>query len=319
VREEWEGINLTGDPSPSMLVGWREPRRRLDALRVVLHKDVFGELADLCQPALDKVQSYEERPFETFAALDSDQYFWHEHASLPQLPSRGEAPTPDDNVADLVRLVKGVDALEDATRNDLANRKLSFYAICWRHRDSVVGFVSRTDPVATLKPGVRFFQYGNTMRTVGRPDFALKEGADLVVGIEGTAILTEFAFQTLFAGVAFENVQRDMASVRQALAGTIPLTPGADEALLAEVSRTRSMALHLRELPGRLEIIDLDIESLRKSLDAHDIDADLILDEDGCFSFERQNVPTFFDAIECRYFEDDLGGGHRRADRFSAR
>lgn len=319
VRGEWKEISLAGEPR--LLVGWRESRRRLDALRVKLHQDVFTELADLCRPAATKVQNYTERPFQNFAELDDEEYFWYPHALLPQRHSREDTPTADDDTADLVRLVKGVDGLPDATRDDLEDPNYSFYSICWPHRDSMIGFVSRMNPVATLKPGVRYFQYGDAMTTASRPDFALKEGADLVIGADGTAILSPYSFQTLLGdvGVSFDHVQKDMAIVRKALAGSISLTLEADGALLAEASRTRGMAKRLRLLPGRLDTISLDAASLREILTRHEVDPDLILDENDHFSFDQQHVAVFFDAIESRYFEDDLSSERRRADRYSTR
>jgi hypothetical protein len=318
-REEWKGISLTREPR--LLVGWREPHRRLDALRVKLHQDVFTQLAELCRPAVTKIQNYIERPYENFAELDDEEYFWYPHALLPQNHSHEDAPTDEDDTADLVRLVKGVDGLPDATRDDLDDANYSFYSICWPHRDSMIGFVSRMNPVATLKPGVRYFQYGDAMTTTGRPDFALKDGSDLVIGADGTAILSPYSFQTLLGdvGISFDHVQKDMTIVRKVLAGTIGLTPGADEAILAEASRTRGMAKRLRLLPGRLEAISLDAGSLREILTKHNVDPDLILDDNDHFSFDQQHVAVFFDTIECRYFEDDLSSERRRADRYSTR
>lgn len=327
VRDEWKGISLRGNPR--LLVGWREPRRRLDALRVRLHEDVFAELAALCRPAVDKLQNYRERPFENFAELDDDEYFWYEHAVLPARQSREGARTVEsadhglsveDDTADLVRLVKSVDGLPDADRDDLDD-PYSFYAICWPRRGSMIGFVSRMNPVATLRPGFRYFQYGDAMRTVSRPEFVLKEGADLVIGIEGTAILSPYSFETLLGdvGVVFDHVQKDVATVRKALAGTVSLSAGAERALLDEASRTRSNAKRLRLLPARLATIRLDAASVRKSLARHGVDAGLILDAGGHFLFDRQNVGLFLDVVEGRYFEDDLGGERRRADRFSTR
>jgi hypothetical protein len=313
-----------------MLVGWREPRHRLDALRVRLHEDVFSELAALCRPAVAKIQNYAERPFENFAELDDDEYFWYAHGVLPaRRPQAGDlevadadvATTVGDDTADLVRLVKLVDGLPDADRDDLDDPNFSFYAICWSHRDSMIGFVSRMNPVATLKPGLRYFQYGSVMTTARRPDFALREGADLVIGAEGTAIFSSFSFQTLLGdvGVMFDHVQKDVVAVMKALTGIVTLTPDAERALLDEASRTRSNAKRLRLLPARLAAISLDATSLRASLVGHGVDPDLVLDGNGHFSFDRQNVSVFLDAIECRYFEDDLGGERRRADRYSTR
>jgi hypothetical protein len=323
-REEWREISLDGPPR--MLVGWREPHRRLNAYRVELHEDVFSELAALCQPAVVRIQNYKERAFENFAALDDSEYFWYAHAALPshELRRAGldeDAPTVANDTADLVRLVKSVDGLQDAAREDLDEGGYSFYSICWPHRGSMIGFVSRKNPIACLNPGFRYFQFGNAMRTATRPDFALKEGADLIVGAEGTAILSPYSFTTLLGdvGVSFDHVSDDVAAVRAALAATVRLTPAAEEALLNEASRTRSNAKRLRLLPDRLSKINLDVTSLRRSLTVHGFDPDLLFDASDHFSFAQENVGIFFDVIEGRYFEDDLGGERRRADRYSTR
>lgn len=329
VREEWREISLDGPPR--MLIGWRESRR-LNAYQVKLHQDIYRDLAALCQPAIDKIQNFTERVFENFAELDDGEYFWYAHAALP---SRGLGPTIDhairgpgedspdieDDTADLVRLIKSVDGLQEASRDDLDEGGYSFYAICWPHRGSMIGFVSRVNPMASLKPGYRYFQYGNALREATRPDLSLREGADLVIGVEGTAILSPFSFEILLndVGVRFVRVNGDVAMVKEALANTIPMASDAEEALRIAASRTRSNAKRLRLLPDRLSKISLDAASVRRSLHAHGINPDWLFDPNGHFSFTAQNTGIFLDVIEGRYFEDDLGSERRRADRYSTR
>lgn len=323
VRDEWKEVGFLGDPR--MLVGWREPYRRLNALRVRLHQDVFSELANLCRPAVDRVQNYEERLFENFAALDDNQYFWYSHSDLPkhQLPKipQEDASSIEDDTADLVRLIHTVDALEEATRDDINDAGFSFYSICWPHRNSMMGFVSRTNPTSTLKPGHRYFQYGDTMKVAKHPDFALKEGADLVIGAEGTAILTPYSFEMLLGdvGLSFSHTQKDIASIKMTLAQKIKMTSVAEEALLAEASRTRSNAKRIRLLSDRLAAINLNAVTLRNYLIKHDEDPNLVLDENDDLAFDQKGVNIFLDAVESRFFEDELGGEKRRADRFSKR
>jgi hypothetical protein len=332
MRDEWREISLKGPPR--LLVGWRERNHRLNAYRVKLHQDVYSELAALCQPAVDQIQTYTERPFENFAALEVDQYFWYAHATLPSHELRArtseqEAPTVEDDTADLVRLVRSVDGRKDATRNNLDEGGYTFYAICWPHRASMIGFVSRINPVATLRPGYRYFQFGDALTTAARPDFALREGADLVIGAEGTAILSPFSFETLLGdvGVVFDQVPGDITAVKTELPDVIQLTPEAEKALLTEASRTRAYAKRLRLVPSRLKQVKEDAaslqrsltEHLRLSLTAHEIDPNLLFDAEGHFSFAEQNVGIFLDVIEGRYFEDDLGGERRRADAYSTR
>jgi hypothetical protein len=119
--------------------------------------------------------------------------------------------------------------------------------------------------------------------------------------------------------VPFDQVKSDAATAGKLLADSISLTSGATDALLAEASRTRANAKRLRFLLDRLKAITLEAGSLRSSLARHGIDPGLLLNENGQFSFGQESVPLFFDAVEGRYFEDDLSGERRLADLFSTR
>lgn len=325
MRTDFKNINF--DVNPRLLVGSRGPSRRLEALKVGLHEDVFGELAALCAPTVQQLSNYEERPYETFAELDDDEYFWYQHSDLPPHPplsdfeGDGEPPTTDNDTADLVRLIRTVDALNEISKTDIHNSRFSFYVICWEHKKSMIGFVSHVNPISTLRPGLRFFRFGETMRSLARPDFALTSGSDLVVGLDGTAILKPHAFSTLLGdvGVIFDHVIGDIHSVKLALKSSVKLSPLAEAALKSESLRTQKHAKRLRALPDRLGKINLTAASLRKSLKNHNIDPNLILNSKGEFSFIEENVSVFFDAIDSRYFEDDFSGEKRRADRFSSR
>lgn len=182
----WEELDFSQDPR--LLAGWRI-RRRLDAHRFRLDEAVFSDLRALCEPTVQYLATAEERDYEQFAALEGgEQFFSHDISDLPTHPPTHAPPvdqpgSPEDDTADLVRLVRTVDALHEITRADMDEGGYTFYAICWPNDDSMVGFVSKANPMTTLRPGLRFFQYGNALRTADRPDLALKEGTDILVGL----------------------------------------------------------------------------------------------------------------------------------------
>lgn len=323
VREEWAKIAFDSDPQ--LLIGWREKEKKLAALQVALHRDVFEDLAEICRPTIQKLQNFKERKYENFAALDEDEYFWYGYDGLAK-PAVGNTEQrgadTDDNISELVRLVRGVSGLDRAERDQLDGIQYSFYAICWIQNNSVIGFVSRKNPVSVLKPGYRYFQYGSVMTTTRRPDFALGEGSDLVLGVEGIAIFKEFAFDSLLADrdVAFDQVKTNVSKVVQTLTQSIPLTEDSREALYAEARRTRTSAKRLHLLSKRLQDISdiLSPEILKVKLNEHGVDPALLL-SDNKFSFKQSEVGLFFDMIEGRFYEDDLSAERRRADRFSTR
>ncbi len=322
----WDAIDISGDPR--LVAGWRAGSKRLDAHRFNLHEDVFPTLRELCTPALNFAKVARARAFEPFAGLEEgEEYFVQDISTLPsrppsKQPTAEEAGTADQDTADLVRLVRVVDALDEATRQDMENQRYSFYAICWPLNATMVGFVSKSSPIATLQAGVRYFRYGETLKTAERPDLALREGADLIVGADEIAILRPFAYTTLLGdvGVSFQAVPGDVTKIRDALSESIPLSDAACEALTARAQVLSSLARRLRLLPARLAALGtLDIKKVRASMKRHGVDPRELLDKDGNFTFEPERVDVFLDVIEGRYFEDDLGDEPRRADRYSRR
>jgi hypothetical protein len=324
--ERWPTIDFDGDPR--LIVGWRGARKRLDALRVRLDQNVFDELKQLCEPASDFLAVAREREYEQFAELEKhEEFFSYEISDLPKHPParRAEVPeakTPADDTADVVRLVRSVDSLDEIRRDEIGERNFSFYGICWPYLDSKVGFVSKSNPMASLHPGVRYFRYTNTLRRTEHPDLILTPGADIVVGFNHLAIIRSSAFTILLGdvGVAFERVPSDLMAVEKALANALPLGADAIAAIQDRAGRTLSYARRLATLPSRLaELPAINANLLRKSMRRHGVDPGLLLGRQGEFLFGPDEVGLFLDVLESRYFEDDLGTGLRRADRFSKR
>ena len=218
-------------------------------------------------------------------------------------------------------LVRTVDSLELVTANEIRDGQFKFYAICWPCNDSFMGFVTKADPIKGLAPGFRYFQYGDVLRKVESPNFLLIDRVDLVVGSEELAVCSPDAFKNLFAdvGVIFGAVPEDVVRVRRYLESSVPLTAEAVSALEREAQRVLSVARRLRQLPLRLSAIKFNVARLHASLRRHGVDASLLLDSDGNLSFTQDRVRLFLDVVECRFFEDDLGGERRRADRYSKR
>lgn len=313
---------------PRLLAGWRRSNKRLDAVRFGLDQNVFSDLRALCEPTVAFINSAQAREYEQFAALEAnEQYFTYDISDLPQHPPIGTSLVADeavgvDDTADLVRLVRTVDALTPINRDEMGDHKFSFYAICWTAGSTMIGFVSKRDPVVSLTPGVRFFQFANTLRQADTPDLALQESTDIVVMADEVAILRPSAFTTLMSdvGVAFQRVPGDVKKVKKSLASTVPLLPGSEMAIANKAGRLLSFARRLSALPERIgQLEGLDASSLRKTMRTHSVDPRALLDQNGNLSFGDDEVDLFFDVIEGRYFEDELGKERRRADRFSQR
>jgi len=326
-----KGRELTSvvlDKGPRLIIGRRNSNKMLEGFRIqFLASELTASLAELCNPSLDKIRSFDERPWENFASLDEEEYFWFPHTAIPTPTKKRkvEAGNPDipirtEHTTELLKLIKNADGWPYANQNELAEGKFTFYVICWNVGDKIIGFVSHINPVSTLKSGFKYFQYGNSMTKIEVPDFALRSDSDLVIGITGTAIFNKSAFISLFGdvGISFTEVSQDVTNLKGALSSTIKLSKKGEESLTKRSSKTQKYARRLKLLPARLQAIELDATKLRKILTKFEIDHALILDKNE-FSFEEKNIDIFFDVLESRYFKDEFSPEERKADRFSTR
>lgn len=323
----WAAIDVRDDPR--LVVGHRPRPKHLEAERVELHEDTFAALREIATSAAELLRSTAARPYQPFAELDPGE----EHFELELRPASSGAPDsrvgePDGGApdgggpdgAELLHLLRIADDLPTVDARDLTARANLFYALCWPSPAGGTAFVKKTDPARVLRHA-RSFQFSGALRRVDNPDLILSDSVDFVIH-EGTAgILAPTPFRQLFADVdvALSEVPAYVDAVRAALAGTVPLSGPAAEALSRVVSRRTSYAARLRRLSGRLGEIGLTREALVAAAARHLDDPSVLLSESGELVFDDRGVPTFLDLAEGRLFEDDFSGEHRRADRYSTR
>ena len=320
------------EEDPQLLVGWRPSRRRLTAQRVPLQQSTFAELRGIGTEALERLASTEGRPYEPEAELDEGEHFvlpvgdlpGPEHAQRAEdAVSRRESADDVEDVADLLQLIDDTQELDALDATTLARGQFLFYAIVIAAEDGRnVGFVRQMDPVHSLRKGRMFGRYGDALDRVERPDFILYGETDLVVTDEKIYAFRTSALTRLLSDVdvALQQAPSFVERAGQALQGRVELADSALVILKEACSRRPSYAVRVRRLTIRLESLgDLTADRIRKALTDSEIDASLLLDEQGNFEFEEKHVRTFFDFMEGRWFQDPLGAEWRRADRFARR
>lgn len=321
----WPTVDFEEDPR--LVVGFRAGPRHLGGHRIEVHEDAFSDLRELSANAFAEMEAAAPRPYEPYGELErGEEYFWVDVGGLPsRARSRrrayDDAETADEGSADLIHLVQHVDELDPVAPNGLAAR-YTFYALCWPLDDGgFIGFIKKMDPRRALKAGKRWFQYGDVLRHAEPPDLVLEPDVDLVVTDTFVAARNPVAFKDLFndVQVVLASLPGNISAVRDLLKGAVPLSDAAAGALEEAARRRVSYARRLHDLPARLQAISLETTALKREMRRVDVDPKSLLDRDGNFSFTSNDVGTFLDVIEARYFEDALGGEHRRADRFSRR
>jgi hypothetical protein len=162
------------------------------------------------------------------------------------------SPPDDDGTADLVGLVRSVDQMPELDASSIRTRNYTFYALCWPVGDDLVGFVRRANPTSALRPGNRYFQFGDTLRKLERPDLVLDGQIDMVVAGGHLAVFNQTAFNTLLAnvGVALAAVPANLDAVGTELSKKIPLSTRATQAIEEFASTRPSVAQQLQVAHG---------------------------------------------------------------------
>ena len=299
--------------TPRLVVGWREASA-FRCMRIDLHQNTFGELGASCAAALETIQSSDARTYEPFSALEhGEQYFWF------QLP--GHSGDSDNQESSLHAQIQGVDQLDALEADELRRHRVLFYAIVWpRSGGGFLGFVTKSDPQKSLRPGFRYFQFGQTLKRVDQPDLVISDGADLVIRPGEVAALSESAFKNLLSDlqVVFTAVPTSVDDIEAALASALPLSEDSSNALRLVGSRKVSVARRLALLAPRLAKIERDPRKFRAHIRRFGFNPAEFIDRNGQLIFSEERVEQFLDFAEGRVYEDELGLEQRRADRFSS-
>jgi len=336
----WPDLSLDGDPR--LIVGNRKGSGLIDCYRVDIHEDTFEEFRGIAVSAVSRIAELTRRPYAHFGALEEDEYFALDNTSIPNRPKRKRqskatteatsaegaaleappegSPPGSDEVAAALRIVAETDQHPVLSAEELrGGLTLNLYMISLPTDAGFLGFIRRTGPQRSIAPGLRFFQYGDTLKRVTEPDFVFDDRVDVIVGHDEVAIFSDTAVQVLFRDVqlVMEGVADNVREVVDTFNTHLPLTEAGTEALTLVCGGGPRIAKRLDELVRhRLGDLSLDPSATKKALAAHELDHLLV---DGQLNLTEASIPAFLDFFEGRLFHDDHTQEPRRADRFSPR
>lgn len=316
----WTDIDLPGDPR--MLLGRRTSSKRLDLQHVEVDQNLFEDLRTIARSALEQLDRRDAKPYSEFGHATSDDYF---ETDVSDLPMRRDRRKRDDDPAALqpasaLNMTTDADGFPSLDAEELRDFEASLYALAFEDGDGgYTCFVRKQSPRRPLKPGLRFLQFGDTLRKVEPPDLAIDEGIDLVLTTGRCAILNVAAFESIFGDVrvAFGNLPANMTAIERALGDVVPLGETSLEALQERCARRITDAKRLHRLVEEKgdAIASLSSVDLQALLDRHDLE---VLD-DGELALDDASAGALLDLLDGRFFNDDITGAARRADAFSPR
>lgn len=321
----WRRVDLSNDPH--LVIGKRRGRR-IEAVRMEVHEDLFEEMRDVCKSAIDQVLSTRRRRYEPYAELEpGEEHFALTNEEISTRDGGVQVPGPrDGGGAALFEALQNPGEMYVIDRDRFLRFNPVFYAVaCQQSGSTWASFIRKTNPRQFFKTGRRWWQYGDTLKRVStEPEFVFEEQVDIIIWQKNLVSFSTSALKTLFTdvGLVKSDVPRYVAEASALIQEEVPLSRRSSDALNALGKRRVSVANRLYGLAARITALKEQgvLTSDRyRAVTQDDERASRLLDSDGMFDFDEENAEVFLDVIEGRYFEDDWTGSPRRADRFSRR
>lgn len=317
---QWDDVDLAGDPR--LLLGQRKSSKRIDVHRVEVHQDLFDDLRSIARDAIAELQRRDAKPYSTFASKTGDDYFDLDVSDIPQ--RRNKRKREDDpeayEIASALAMVADCDNHPVMSAEELHNADPSLYVIVFESHGNYVGFIRNSSPRSPVRPGMKYLQYGNTLKKIDPPDLAIDEDIDLVVAADRCAVISPTAFTTLFGdvGVAFQQVPANVAAMSAAFKQVIPLSLETVSALAARCGRRISDAKRLHHIVTERQGVlgGLTAKEMKALLSRRHL---LGAVQNGQLTLAEDKISDFLDLVEGRLFDDDVTGEERRADSYSPR
>ena len=329
----WQDIQLGGDPH--LILGRRQGKREIDAVLVDLHRNLFAEVREICERTLARLGETGPRAYEPNAEVERDEHhFVLGLDTLPEQPAparrrsgqQREAQVSDeenpDRTAALVKALRSPGGLAPVDAAHLSDFTAIFYSLAYQQDDDTwVHFIKKVNPRRILKKGWVWTQFSDVLQRSEAPAMVLESDVDVVLTSEILAGFSAYPIKTLFTDVylVMRDVPDYIEHIASAISATMPLSETAKAALLTYVGKKVSVAARLYRLQERISTLDLKPDRVQESLIKHGFDPAQLIGTDGGFAFDETGASLFLDTVEGRFFEDDLTGEHRRADRFSTR
>lgn len=320
MTRDWSETDISGEPR--LLLGQRRSSKKIEVHRVQVHQDLFDDLRSIARSAVGELERRDAKPYSTFASKTGDDYF---DVDVTDIPRRRDMRRREDDpeayeIASALTMIANCDTHPVITAEELRDADPSLYAIVFESDGEYIGFIRNAAPRRAVKPGLRYLQYGDTLRKVDPPDLAIDDEVDLVVAADRCAILAPAAFTTLFGdvGVAFEQVGANVKSMSDALKDVLPLSSEAIAVLGVRCNRRVSDAKRLHHIVTQRQaaLKGLTATELRSLLKRRGLEEAI---QKGQVALTDDTVSDFLDLVEGRLFNDDVTGEERRADAYSSR
>ncbi|MBF6342809.1 hypothetical protein [Nocardia cyriacigeorgica] len=316
---DWAGIDITGEPI-DLLLGWRDGRKRLQALRIEFAAALGEEMREIAAATLEQLGAMAPIEYDTIAALvDGEEFFSFALDGLDRAQPGAAAGEPDAQIAGLLQLIARSATLDTVLPRQMRDGTFLFYVlIC----ESSIPDRQRTAFVR-LQHGLRVASahrilatFGERLNRVGDPVFAFAEEFDLVIADREIAILKPDTFLRLFTDLELlTKATPDFVDhISEALG--LELAAPVKDTIIAVCAKRPSYAKLLKRLSGVDYLPKITLTSLQAEIDRYpELPEGIHIDDSGIV-LSDQGVPTFLEILDQRIWRGPFDDSSRIATAY---
>ncbi|NEW49521.1 hypothetical protein GV792_05610 [Nocardia cyriacigeorgica] len=312
----WADIDIGGE-SIDLLLGWRDGRKHLQALRIEFAAALGAELRRIAAATLDRIAAMAPIDYDTTATLVDDEEFFS--FSLDELAAAAAPGEPDAHITQLLQLIARSATLDTVLPRQMRDGTFLFYVlICesagpGRHRTA---FVRLQHGLRVASAHRILATFGERLNRVGDPVFAFAEEFDLVVTADEIAILKPDTFLRLFTDLELlTKATPDFVDhISEALG--LDLAAPVKDTIIAVCAKRPSYAKLLKRLNSVDYLPKVTLASLQAEIDKFpELPEGIQIDESGIV-LSDQGVPTFLEILDQRIWRGPFDDSSRVATAY---
>lgn len=296
----------------TLTLGWTTTRTKLR--QVPLNHEVADAFREVLSSTLRDLAMREAQDWAPDADLSPETYLTLDVSELGEKP---ELMVEHGGVSLMDALLSAED-LPVLKSTTLPAADLSFYAITLGNTAGERAvFLRRTNPRRGLKRGRIYSIFSDTMQTVEDPIFAFDEWMDLVCVGDTVAILSQTVFAALFRGQ--DALQKQVPSWTTDLSAAVDIAQEGRKRLEERALRDSRIRARLEAIVRRGHLSTVSTETLLDAMEKSGLDAGQLIDQDGSFVLEDEDIAPVLYFLNEDLFAGSLTNTSFRADKKATR
>lgn len=307
----FEAIDV--DQALTLAVGWVSGKRT-KIRQVAVGHEVAAAFRDVANNTINDLGSREGEDWAPDADLSVETYLTIDANEVGTAPILGN----EHGNLSLLAALQFAETLPDLKPNDLPVGDLSFYAVVIGDiAGSRAVFLRRSNPRRGLKRGRIYSLLADTLQRIEEPIFAFDEWMDLVAVGKDVFVLSQTVFAALFRDQ--DALAQQVPQWTTDLIAAVPIEAAGRQRLEECAQRDSRIRARLEAIVRRGHLASVSKEVLREAMQSVELDADSLINADGEFLLEEEDIASVLYFLNEDLFSGSLTQTNFRADKKATR